>query len=45
MKSIQLASDLILPMDAVTHKFAHMGMPESGKTYGAMKLAEEMLAG
>jgi uncharacterized protein len=41
---IDLAPDLKLPIDAVTQKLAHMGRTGSGKTYGAMKLAEQMLA-
>ncbi len=42
-KQIKLAPDLILPMRAVTEKFAFLGRTGSGKTYGASKMAEEML--
>lgn len=38
-----IADDLILPLDAVTQRNAFMGRIGSGKTYGATKLAEEML--
>lgn len=44
MKSLEIAKDLTLPLDAVTQKLAMMGRTGSGKTYGASKLAEEMLA-
>lgn len=43
MKTIKLADDLILPIQAVTQKFAFLGRTGSGKTYGASKMAEEML--
>lgn len=41
---LKLSSNLSLPVDAVTQKFAFLGRTGSGKTYAAMKLAEEMLA-
>jgi hypothetical protein len=41
---LKLAKDLSLPIESVTEKFAWLGRTGSGKTYGAMKLAEEMLA-
>lgn len=40
---LRLADDLALPIDAVTQKLAFLGRTGSGKTYGASKLAEEML--
>jgi hypothetical protein len=40
---LKLASNLSLPKDAVTQKFAWLGRTGSGKTYGASKLAEEMI--
>jgi predicted transcriptional regulator len=40
---IKLGRALSLPKKAVTKKFAIMGMSESGKTYAAGKLVEEML--
>ena len=42
-KQIKISDDLILPMQAVTQKFAFLGRTGSGKTYGASKMAEEML--
>jgi uncharacterized protein DUF87 len=42
-KQIKLADDLVLPMRAVTEMFAFLGRRGSGKTYGASKMAEEML--
>lgn len=41
---LRLAKDLALPLDAVTQKIAWLGRTGSGKTYGASKLAEEMIA-
>ncbi len=41
---LRIADNLILPADAVTQKFAFLGRTGSGKTYGAMKLAEELLS-
>lgn len=43
MKTLKLADDLSLPINAITQKFAFLGRTGSGKTYGASKLAEEML--
>ncbi len=40
---LQIAEGISLPIDAVTEKFAFLGRTGSGKTYAAMKLAEEML--
>lgn len=42
-KTLKLAEGLSLPIDAVTEKLAWLGRTGSGKTYGAMKLAELML--
>lgn len=42
-KGLQIAKDLILPVDAVTQKFAILGTSGSGKSFTAMKLAELML--
>ena len=41
--SIQLSKDLILNERAITETFAWLGRKGSGKTYGASKMAEEML--
>jgi uncharacterized protein len=38
-----IAKDLALPIDAATQKLAFMGKNGSGKSYAAMKLAEQML--
>jgi hypothetical protein len=38
---LHIADDLSLPLEAVTEKFAWLGRTGSGKSYGAMKLAEE----
>jgi uncharacterized protein DUF87 len=43
MNRLRLSQDLVLPIDAVTQKIAMVGRTGSGKTYGATKLAEEML--
>lgn len=40
---LHLAKDLALPLDTVTEKLCWLGRTGSGKTYGAMKLAELML--
>lgn len=40
---LKISEDLALPLDAVTQKFAFLGRTGSGKSYGATKLAEEML--
>jgi ABC-type dipeptide/oligopeptide/nickel transport system ATPase component len=40
---LTIASDLTLPIDAVTQKFAILGTSGSGKSFTAMKLAELML--
>lgn len=40
---LTLADHLKLPLDVVTEKLAWLGRTGSGKTYGAMKLAELML--
>jgi hypothetical protein len=42
-KTLQISSDLSLPLDAITHKFAILGTSGSGKSYTAMKSAELML--
>ncbi len=44
MKTLNLADNLSLPLDVVTEKLAFLGRTGSGKSYGAMKLAELMLA-
>lgn len=43
-RSLKLATDLSLPLDAVTQKLAWLGVTGSGKTYGASKLAELLWA-
>ena len=40
---LRISDDLALPIDAVTQKFGFLGRTGSGKTYGANKLAEQML--
>ncbi len=40
---LKLADGLVLPLEVVTEKLAWLGRTGSGKTYGAMKLAELML--
>jgi hypothetical protein len=42
-RKLELAPNLSLPIEAVTKKFGFFGQNGSGKTYGAMKLAELML--
>src|SRR5262245_19704546 len=42
-KTIRLSDSLSLPIDVVTEKLAFLGRTGSGKTYGAMRLAELML--
>lgn len=42
-KTLRIADGLALPLSAVTEKLAWLGRTGSGKTYGAMKLAELML--
>lgn len=44
MSSIPFAEGLKLPLDAVTQTFAFLARKGAGKTYGASKLAEGMLA-
>lgn len=43
MKTFQIADKLELPLDAVTERLGWLGQSGSGKTYGAMRLAELML--
>jgi hypothetical protein len=43
MSKLKISSSLSLPVDAVTQKFGILGRTGSGKSYGASKLAEEML--
>lgn len=43
MTELAIAKDLRLPVDAVTQKLAFLGRTGSGKTYGATKVAEQML--
>jgi hypothetical protein len=43
MKALRLASDLSLPVEAVTQKLAFLGRTGSGKTYGATRLCELMI--
>jgi hypothetical protein len=40
---LKLADDLSLPLEVVTEKLCWLGRTGSGKTYGAMKLAEVIL--
>jgi hypothetical protein len=40
---MQLASNLRLPEEAITETFAFLGRRGSGKSYGALKLAEQFL--
>lgn len=40
MLKLKMSPDLVLPIDAVTQKFAFIGRTGSGKTYAATKLAE-----
>jgi hypothetical protein len=42
MADLKIAETLILPMDAVVQRLAFIGTSNSGKTYGATKLAELM---
>lgn len=42
-KTLKMADDLALPLEAVTEKIAFLGRTGTGKTYAAMKLAELML--
>jgi DNA helicase HerA-like ATPase len=42
--TLRLAPSLVLPLNAVTRKHAFLGTTGSGKTYGATKLAELMIA-
>lgn len=42
---LNIADDLALPMEGVTEKFTWLGRTGSGKSYAAMKLAEERSAG
>lgn len=41
--TLHIATDLSLPLDAVTQKFSFLGRTGSGKTFGATKMCEEML--
>lgn len=40
---LKLSAELELPLDAITERLGWLGTSGSGKTYGAGKLAEEML--
>ncbi len=42
-KTLRIAKDLQLPLDAVTQTLAAIGRKGAGKTYLATKIAEEML--
>lgn len=42
-KTLDLFTDLQLPLNAVTQKLAFLGISGSGKTYGAGKFVEELL--
>jgi hypothetical protein len=42
-KLLRISDELVLPLDGVTQRFAFLGNIGSGKSYGASKLAEEML--
>ena len=41
---LKLATDFEIPLDAVTQRLAFLAQSGAGKSYGAMKLAEEMLS-
>lgn len=41
---LKISETLSLPLDAVTKRLAWLGTTGSGKTYGFLKIAEEMLA-
>lgn len=43
-RTLQIADDYALPLEAVTQTFAIVARRGAGKTYTALKLAEEMLA-
>ena len=43
MKHFNVCTKVKLPYKLVTERIAHLGMSGTGKTYGATKLAEEML--
>lgn len=46
MKGLKVAEGITLPADAPVHRLAFIGTTNSGKSYGAMKVAEQMtLAG
>ncbi len=42
MKTLHLSPTLSLPLDATVNRMAFIGTTNSGKTYGAMKCAEQM---
>lgn len=42
--NIVISNDLNIPMNVATKRLAFIGTTGSGKSYGAMKLAEEMIA-
>lgn len=42
--TLKISADLELPLDAITERLGFLGTSGSGKTYGAGKLAEEMLS-
>jgi hypothetical protein len=44
LKKLQLSPDLSLPMEAVTEKLGFLGRTGTGKSYAAMKLAEQFYA-
>lgn len=43
MKYLHISNDVKIPLDVVTKRLAFVGTTGSGKSYGAMKLAEELL--
>ncbi|MDQ7818726.1 MAG: DUF87 domain-containing protein [Melioribacteraceae bacterium] len=43
MMKLNISEDFSLPMDVVTKRLAFLGTTGSGKSYAAMKLAEELL--
>lgn len=43
MKQLQISKDLLTPINIVTQKIGMLGQTGSGKSYGAMKVAELML--
>ncbi len=42
-KGLRLSADIVLPLEAITQKFAVVGTSGAGKTYGSLRLAELMV--